>query len=130
MTLAWCFQDEATPFTESVLNLLVQDVSIRVPAIWPLEVANALLAAERRKRVTTTQVTTFLQVIKDLRISVDSTPVLLAFDRILLLAREQNLTEYDANYLELAIRESLIIATLDERLRTAAHAVGVKLFAK
>ena len=130
MTLAWCFQDGATPFTESVLNFLAPDVTIRVPAIWPLEVANALLTAERRKRVTTAQVTTFLQVIKDLPISVDSTPVALAFDRILSLAREQNLTEYDASYLELAIRESLIIATLDERLRTAAPAVGVKLFAK
>lgn len=130
VTLAWCFQDEATSFTESVLTLLTKDATIRVPAIWSLEVANALLTAERKKRITTAQVTAFLRSMEDLPISVDSTPMVLAFDRILSLARQQNLTEYDSSYLELAIRESLTIATLDNSLRRAARAVGVKLFDK
>ena len=130
MTVAWCFQDEATPFTEAALNELARSAVIRVPAIWPLEVANALLAAERKKRITIAQVTAFLRSLEAFPISIDPTPTGLAFDRILLLARQQSLTEYDASYLELAIRESLTIATLDDSLRRAARAVGVELFDK
>jgi hypothetical protein len=52
MTLAWCFSDESTAFTESVLDLLANGAEAIAPAIWPFEVANALLMGERRKRVT------------------------------------------------------------------------------
>jgi hypothetical protein len=51
VAVAWCFEDEATKFTESVLDLLSAGAEALVPAIWPVEVANALLIAERRKRI-------------------------------------------------------------------------------
>jgi predicted nucleic acid-binding protein len=35
-----------------------------------------------------------------------------AFEQVLSFARQQQLTEYDAAYLELALRESLLLATL------------------
>ena len=40
-----------------------------------------------------------------------------------------NLSAYDAAYLELAIRRGLPLATLDDKLKAAAQAVGVKLYA-
>jgi predicted nucleic acid-binding protein len=46
-----------------------------------------------------------------------------------LLARQQNLSAYDAAYLELAVREGLPLATRDGQLKKAARAVGVSLFA-
>ena len=46
---------------------------------------------------------------------------------ILALARVHRLTFYDAAYLELAQREELPLATLDERLATAARREGVSL---
>jgi predicted nucleic acid-binding protein len=45
------------------------------------------------------------------------------------LARAHNLSSYDASYLELAMRLGLPLATLDDKLKTAAKAVGVSLFA-
>ena len=98
-----------------------------VSAFWPFEVANALLSAERRKRVTMAEVTTFLDFVSGFSIFLDTPQMTSAFDQVLALARQQNLTEYDAAYLELALRKNLPLATLDGDLRKAAQAVGVEL---
>jgi predicted nucleic acid-binding protein len=127
VTLAWCFPDESTSDTEAILDSLTEGTTAITPAIWPFEVANALLVSERRKRITLAQVTSVLQRIADLPISVDPVRTERAFGATLLLAREQQLTEYDAAYMELALREGLPIATLDDRLRRAAQKVGVPL---
>ena len=98
-----------------------------VSAFWPFEVANAFLSAERRKRVTMAEVTTFLDFVSGFSIFLDTPQMTSAFDQVLALARQQNLTEYDAAYLELALRKNLPLATLDGDLRKAAQAVGVEL---
>jgi predicted nucleic acid-binding protein len=125
MTLAWCFSDESTAFTEAVLDLLANGAEAIVPAIWAFEVANGLLVGERRKRMTSAQVTSVLQRIADLPISIEPIRVDRAFGPILLLARNEQLTEYDAAYIELASREGLPLATLDDRLRRAARSAGI-----
>jgi len=127
VTLAWCFPEESTAYTEGVLDLLANGAEAAAPAIWPFEVANALLVAERRKRITTAQVTSMLQRIASLPISVDSIQVHRAFGQILAVAREEKLTEYDAAYLELAMREGLPLATLDGQLKQGARSSGVEL---
>ena len=47
-TMAWLFPDEATDATERLRDSLVQDRAF-VPSLWPVEVANVLLAATRRR---------------------------------------------------------------------------------
>ena len=127
VAVAWCFEDEKTPFTEGVLDLLSAGTEVLTPAIWPFEVANALLVAERRKRITVAQVTALLRRIAGLPISVEPIEARHAFEQILSVARQQNLTEYDAAYLELALRAGLPIATLDDKLKQAARLVDVGL---
>ncbi len=63
VVVAWCFEDETTPYTEYVLGLLSGDTAC-VPAIWPLEVANALLVAERRARLELADTTRFLELLR------------------------------------------------------------------
>jgi predicted nucleic acid-binding protein len=46
---------------------------------------------------------------------------------VLELARTQHLSSYDAAYLELAMREGIPLATMDDDLRAAAGRVGVLL---
>jgi predicted nucleic acid-binding protein len=46
------------------------------------------------------------------------------------LAREHKLSAYDAAYLDLAIREGAPLATLDNGLRKAAKAAGVRIYGK
>jgi len=127
VSLAWCFEDEGTHWTERILDMLSAGTQALAPAIWPLEIANALLMAERRKRITTAQVTALLQRIARLPIIIE--PVLSdrIFNSVFSTARQQQLTVYDAAYVELALREAVPLATLDVKLRAAAQAAGILL---
>jgi predicted nucleic acid-binding protein len=48
---------------------------------------------------------------------------------VLVLARQHSLTTYDATYLELALRLSAPLATLDRQLKVVAKAAGAALYA-
>ena len=51
VTLAWCFEDEATAWTDGLLDRLRNRDQIVVPAHWPTEISNGMLMALRRKRI-------------------------------------------------------------------------------
>ena len=127
VTVAWCFEDESTRFTEGVLDLLSAGAEAVAPGLWPLEIANALLVAERRKRISVAQVTAILGRIVQLPVSVETIEPDHAFSQILSVARQHQLTEYDAAYVELALRKGFPLATLDDKLRQAARMAGIKL---
>jgi len=127
VTLAWAFEDESTPYTDAVQQALRHDQA-RVPAIWWLEVCNALMLAERHKRIQIADMMHFIELVQGLPIEVDRVSSHRVADRTIDLARNHSLTVYDASYLELAIHESLPLTTLDRRLRAAAEQTGVPLF--
>lgn len=124
VAMTWCFGDETNPYSEAVLQDLA-DTGAVVPSIWLLEMANVLLVAERRKRISKAQSRRFVELLQALPIAVDDVSAARAWDGLLSLAREQQLSAYDAAYLELAMREGLPIATLDAALRKAAKRCGV-----
>jgi predicted nucleic acid-binding protein len=126
MTVAWCFVDEGSTFTEGVLDLLIQEPAI-VPVIWPFEVANALLVGERRQRTNASQVSASLQQLLDLPISIDDAMFSTAWGTVVAIARQYELAVYDAAYVELAQRRSIPIATIDVRQRDTAVRLGVPL---
>ncbi len=126
VSIAWCFPDEQDEYSQSVLDALASERAV-VPDFWHLEVANTLLVGERRKRSTQVNTVTWLGFLASLPITVDEETRLHAFGITTSLARERNLSAYDAAYLELAMRRGLPLATLDDRLKAAALAVGVIL---
>lgn len=126
VALAWCFEDETTPYTESVLERLREDGAV-VPAIWPLEVANVLLVGERRQRITEAQSVRFVQLLQALPITLDTETSASSLGSVLALGREHALSAYDASYLELAARQGLPLATQDAHLIAAARRAGVVL---
>lgn len=125
-TLSWCFEDESDASSLEVLERLVRDEAL-VPAIWPLEIANALLVGERRKRITSAKARTFLSHLAALPIVVEPVDLPRAFADVFALGKKHALSSYDAAYLELAVRASLPLATLDGGLRKAAKTAGVRL---
>jgi predicted nucleic acid-binding protein len=127
VTLCWCFEDQASRYTEAIFERMANGARASVPFVWPLEVSNALLRAERRKALRSAQLNGFLEQLSAWPIQVDTVGVGRAFHQILGVARQQNLSAYDASYLELAIREGLPLATADEKLRNAAQAAGVSV---
>ena len=127
VTLCWCFENQATKYTEAIFEMLAGGDEAVVPFIWPLEIANVLVTAERRKDLKAAQVTNFTEEFTAWPIQVDTVGLDRAFQQILSAARFYRLSAYDAAYLELAIREGLPLATLDNDLRKAASAAGVKI---
>ena len=126
IVMAWSFEDEVDEYADAVLEKLA-DTRAVVPVLWPLEVANALLMGERRKRSTEAETIKWTGILASLPITIDGETNSHAWSDTLSLARGHNLTAYDAAYLELAIRRGLPLATIDGKLRTAAEAVGVAL---
>ncbi len=127
VAVAWCFEDESSEFADRILDLLKTGSEAITPAIWPLELANALLMAERRKRISMEEVAAQLSGIRHLPVLIEPMDSARAFDQVLPVARQQHLTEYDAAYLELALRRALPLATLDDKLRRAARQAGIRL---
>ena len=113
--MAWCFEDKISPYAESVLDSLEHFTAI-VPAIWPLEVGNVLLVAERKKRLSVADSTRFIALLSELPITVAQEPSERMIREIFALAREHKLSTYDASYLDLAMKKGIPIATLDNRL--------------
>lgn len=126
-TLPWRFEDEATPWTESLLERILGGEAVSVPAHWPLEVANALLMAQRRGRVTADQIDEFIDDLAALPIVLEEPRRPSEWREVLGLAEKHRLTAYDAAYLDLAKRTGLPLASLDGALRRAARAEGVEL---
>ena len=125
--LPWCFDDEAIAYTEGLLNRCAAGEEVMVASVWPLEITNGLLSAQRRGRVTAERVEQFLVQILRLRIHVEPFTTQQTVRDVRQLAQTHQLTAYDAAYLALALRDNLPLATLDIELKQAARATGVKL---
>jgi predicted nucleic acid-binding protein len=127
LTIAWFFEDEASDYAQEVENSLPSASAI-VPLLWPIEVANALIVGERRKRTTEAKVASFLGLLQSLPITFDDETNNRAWQESIHLARTHQLSVYDAVYLELALRRGLPLATLDDKLKTATKAAGVPTY--
>lgn len=127
VALAWCFADEGGAYPTRVLEALDGGEAVAA-SHWTLEVCNGLLVAERRERITAREVTRVSRYLLALPISVDPVQRSRALTATHRLARTRGLSAYDAEYLGLAIRLGLPLATLDADLRDAAAAEGVELF--
>ena len=127
VTAAWCFDDEASEYSEAVLEEVVR-VGAYVPALWPFEMANVLAVAERRGRMRPEQVGRFLQALTALPLHVEQRAPSSSLPSLVGTARASGLSAYDAAYLELAARTGLQLATRDMALQAAAERSGVVIF--
>jgi predicted nucleic acid-binding protein len=126
VTLAWLITGEATTYTNAIRSRLRIEPA-HVPPIWSYEVANALVVAERRGRMTQAQVTEAVQRLDDLTVIVELNALGRVRRDVLILSRQLNLTVYDAAYIELALTQALPVATIDGRMRTAAKTLGLAI---
>lgn len=127
IVMSWCFRDESSKYAEKILDSLEQYEAI-TPSIWPLEVGNVLLVAERKGRLTKADNIRFLNLINDLPITVQQETPDRMLKEILALARACGISSYDASYLDLAMKNGLPIATQDSGLKKAAKRCKVPLF--
>ena len=127
ITLAWCFEDETSDYSEQILSSLSR-AKAWVPALWTVEIANALIVAERKKRISHVKAIAFKQQLDLVPIKIDDYLLTKPIELILDIAKETGLTAYDATYLELALRKNLPISTLDKELKSAAQKVNISIW--
>ena len=87
VVMAWCFEDETSQYTEAILDSL-EAFTAFVPSIWPLEVGNVLLVAEREKRLSEAGSARFIALLNELPITIEQEPTERMLKEILALARE------------------------------------------
>jgi predicted nucleic acid-binding protein len=126
VALSWCFEDEQTPATTALLHRIAE-AGAMAPGLWPLEVLNGLVMAERRGRLDTARRHQLSGFLRDLPVKLDPETAAQAWAATAGLAERFRLTLYDASYLELAQRLKLPLASLDKELRVAGRALGVEL---
>ena len=128
VTIGWVHPAQATTHTEAMLDAMGRGARLEVPALWSLEVANALLVLQRRRKLSAAERQEGLRWLRSLPLHVDHEMAALAFSRLSELASEHRLSVYDAAYLELAERRQLMLGCKDGPLRKAARRAGVDLW--
>ena len=123
VVLAWFVQDQSTAYAQKALRRVAAE-AVHVPLVWQLEFANALRQLERRRKLGADGASAILDAVDALALQTDPTPP--GQRRLLDLARQYDLSVYDASYLELAIRLSVKLATQDGPLAAAAAKAGLK----
>jgi predicted nucleic acid-binding protein len=124
--LTWCFEDEGGAEADALIERVAAQ-GAAVPGLWPLEIANGLMMAERRGRIKPAESASFVAMIEELPIVADEAMGVRALHETMSIAREHGLTAYNAAYLELAMRLGLRLATSDRSLGAAAERSGVAL---
>ena len=125
MAFAWVLPNQASAEAEALLERIEAGVEAVVPSLWFLEVANGLLVAQRRKRVTAPERMLALVRLSALSLTVDEDAARDVFGRTSTLAEQFGLSVYDAAYLEVALRRNLPLGTRDRALRSAAERSGI-----
>ena len=128
VAVGWVHPAQATPETMAMLDSIVEGAVLEVPALWPLEVANALTVLVRRRKLAEEERQTALGWLRVLPLRIDHEMSSVAFSRLSELATAHDLSVYDAAYLELAERRNLVLGCNDGSLRKAAASRGVRIW--
>jgi predicted nucleic acid-binding protein len=128
VAIAWVHPAQATKETEAMLEAIADGATLEVPALWPLEVANALVVLVRRQKLEDDERQAALGWLAGLRTRIDHEASALAFSTLSELADRHRLSIYDATYLELAQRRGVRFGCKDGPLRQAAKRAGIRLW--
>jgi predicted nucleic acid-binding protein len=126
VALGWLVDYPAQPLATQIQRRLTQGDRALVPAFFHLEVSNGLAVAEKRGVLTLDKVDLCLVKIEAvLHTAVDTRTDLVTVRQATMLGRAYGLSPYDAVYLRIAQLENIPLATLDNKLASAAERVGV-----
>ena len=125
VVLAWMLPDEQSDRAEAVISRVAADQAF-APSLLLLEVGNALLQAQRRKRIARSMRAELLEAFTALPLMLEpiSAASMMEAGHI---AEAHSLSLYDGVYVALAASRNCRLATFDRRLARAAAAVGVEL---
>lgn len=124
LALSWALPDESSKYCDGILDRVAASGAL-VPGLWPYEMANGLLMAQKRGRYSTAQRVVFVEELLRLPIEVEALGAREILAGQAALAERYRLTAYDAAYLDLALRRGMPLATQDKAMKAAAVKAGV-----
>ncbi len=124
MLAAWYMPDEDEPLADSAVEAVLTSHGL-VPQIWWHEFHNTLVSNLRRRRIRHAEADFIREEVLTLDLREQPRP---ESRDVMSLAGRFELSFYDASYLDLSLKASLRLATLDRRLIAAAPLAGVALF--
>lgn len=130
VTIRWALQDGSVAdrtYADQVLDSFAVTFAL-VPALWYTETIHVLRCAEDDGKFGESALTGFVYRLGQLPIEFDAAAPSSIQLAVAAISREFRLTGYDAQYLELARRKNLPLATLDKDLRKAAKKAGVPVY--
>ena len=129
VAIGWVHPGQATAISAATLDAIAEGSVFEVPALWPLEVANALVVLTRRGKLTERERRTAVSWLRAFPFRLDHDGAAGALSTLSDIAVAHRLSVYDATYLELAERRRLALACVDGPLRKAAQRAGIRLWA-
>jgi predicted nucleic acid-binding protein len=124
IALGWVVGRQASAYSRRI-RLRARREAYHAPALWRLEVVNALRSLERRRAIAAEATAIAVGILERMQPVIHETSLLLA--ELLQLARRHDLSAYDAAYLALALELKMPLACGDGALRAALPRAGVKL---
>lgn len=123
IALGWVVGRQASAYGRRI-RLRARREPYHAPALFRLEVVNAVLSLERRRAFSPGAAETALDILERMQPVIHETSLPLA--DLLQLARRHDLSAYDAAYLALALELKLPLACGDGALKAALPHAGVK----
>ncbi len=124
VAVGWVVSRQATAYSRGI-RLRARREPYHAPALWRLEVVNAMRSLERRRAIAADAAEVAVDILDRMQPVFHEDPI--PFAELLVLARKFDLSAYDANYLALALELRLPIACDDGPLRSVLSRAGVKL---
>ncbi len=124
---AWVVVRRSTGYTDAVQRKLLT-AAILVPTSWPLDLTDHFLAAISRRETTQQRVDHVLTGLGGIGLHIDDEGPYRVWTEMMPLARAHSISVREAAYLELALRTTLPLATINPALTRAATAAGVPIF--
>lgn len=122
---AWVLPDESSEAADAILRRVATEGASTPELFWH-ELRNIFLIAARRNRLPEAEIVPSLLRLR--RLPIEGVNIASSGDGALIaLARQYNLTSYDAAYLQLALDRGTALATADRALRVAAKTAGLPL---
>lgn len=126
VALGWLVDDPPSVYALRIQRLMVGGSLPVVPVHWHLEIANALLTAERRK-ILRRKVAEVLDDITALQAFIEADGLPDDLGVLVGIGQRQQLTAYDAAYVALAARRNLPLATQDAAMASAARRLKIAI---
>jgi predicted nucleic acid-binding protein len=127
LLIAWLLEEDAAASAPALADIL-QNETLVVPAHWPADIGNALLTSLRHGKLPSNRLEMMLDDCAAFEISIEPPTPVEKVSALTRLAAAQNLTFYEAAYIQLALERAIPLGTLDQDMRSAAARLGIRVF--